>query len=356
MRSPEGSLRIFPQIRSLHIDDLDAQSPRPTLFLERYYEAAERELPDDWAQVSRLQALIHVWRTPPETLELFEPLWFRYFPFWIALAATHRLRTARTHAHRVFYAIENNDLKLIVPRGERLGGMPTVLVSLALRCLIPLLVDKIAYGSEASAALYSQFTGSRCETRLIPQVRAPRISWTPAKPAGTVAFVGVLHERKGLPLLLRAWELVEPDVPEAHLTIMGDGPLAQEVVSWAAERPEARTFIGQVSRTDVIMLLTNISVIAIPSQRWQRWREQVNGAIQEALSVGCTVVTTTETGLAPWLREHGHTVVEPGSSAVELAASLVAAVRSPLDASAVTGSLPARDGRVLADLWLHAVD
>ena len=171
-----------------------------------------------------------------------------------------------------------------------------------------------------------------------------------------MAFVGVLHERKGLPLLLRAWELVEPDVPEAHLTIMGDGPLAPEAAHWAAESPETRTFLGQVARTDVIMLLTNISVIAIPSQRWQRWREQINGAIQEALSVGCTVVTTTETGLAPWLREHGHMVVQPNSTAAELAATIVSAIRSPLDAAAVTRSMPARDGRVLADLWLHGVD
>jgi glycosyltransferase involved in cell wall biosynthesis len=171
-----------------------------------------------------------------------------------------------------------------------------------------------------------------------------------------VAFVGVLHERKGLPLLLRAWELVEHEAPEAHLTIMGDGPLAAEAAHWAAESPETRTFLGQVARADVITLLNNISVIAIPSRRWRNWREQINGAIQEALSVGCTVVTTTETGLAPWLREHGHRVVQPNSSAAELAANIVSAIRSPLDAAAVTGSLPARDGRVIADSWLHGVD
>jgi glycosyltransferase involved in cell wall biosynthesis len=354
MRSPQGSLRVFPQVRSILIDDLNAESPRPTLFIELYYEAASRTLPADWEQVTRLEALRRLWQAPPETLELFEPLWFAHFPFWVALAAAHRIRTAGSRAQRAFFAIENNDLELIVPRGTRLGGLPTAIVKLILRLLIPLLVNRVAYGSEAAAALYSPFVGSRAETTLIPLVRAPRITWTPAKPVGTVAFVGVLHERKGLPLLLRAWELVEQDVPDAHLTIIGDGPLAADVTQWVSEKPETRTFLGQVSRTDVIMLLTNVSVIAIPSQRWLSWREQINGALQEGLSVGCTVVTTTETGLAPWLQAQGHTVVDPGVSAAELAASIVSAIRAPLDAGTVIGSLPKRDGRVLADLWLHS--
>ena len=131
--------------------------------------------------------------------------------------------------------------------------LPTAIVKLILRLLIPLLVNRVAYGSEAAAALYSPFVGSRAETTLIPLVRAPRITWTPAKPVGTVAFVGVLHERKGLPLLLRAWELVERTCPDAHLTIIGDGPLAADVTQWVSGKPETRTFLGQVSRTDVIM-------------------------------------------------------------------------------------------------------
>ncbi len=355
MRSPKGSLRIFPQVRSALIDDLNAESPRPTLFMERYYEAASRQLPADWEQVTKLQALVRVWRAPPETLELFEPMWFAHFPFWLALAATHRIRTVGTHARRVFFAIENNDFSSLIPRGAKFGGLPTKITRLALRLLIPLLVDRIAYGSEASAALYSQVV-SRCDTRLIPPVRASRGTSTPAKSEGTVAFVGALHERKGLPLLLSAWEIVEGELPRAQLTIIGDGPLADEVERWAGKNPERRIFRGQLERPHVVQILTDTSVIAVPSQPWRRWREQINGAIQEALSVGCTVVTTTETGLAPWLLTHGHLVVKPDLSAKELGERIVSAVRSPLDPAAVLESLPPRDGRVLADLWLHSLE
>jgi glycosyltransferase involved in cell wall biosynthesis len=355
MRSPNGSLRVFPQVRSLLIDDLNAESPRPTLFMERYYEAANRQLPADWEQVTKLQALIHVWRAPPQTLELFEPLWVAHLPFWVALAATHRIRTAGADTRRVFFAIENNDLSSLVPRGSTFGGLPTKLTRLALRLLIPILVDKIAYGSQASQELYSEIVGSQCDTRLIPQVRSSRRTRAPAKSDGTVAFVGALHERKGLPLLLSAWEILEREMPHAQLTIIGDGPLAEDVERWAAANPDRRLFRGRLERPHVVQILTHTSVIAVPSQPWGRWREQINGAIQEALSVGCTVVTTTETGLATWLQEHGHTVVAPDASAEDLCERLSSAVRAPLDPAAVLESLPPRDGRVLADLWLHAL-
>ena len=105
----------------------------------------------------------------------------------------------------------------------------------------------------------------------------------------------------------------------------------------------------------MIQILTDTSLIAIPSQRWGHWREQINAAITEALSVGCTVVTTTETGLAPWLQAQGHTVLPADVSAKELGASIASALRSPLDPAAVLESLPPRDGRVLADQWLHAL-
>src|SRR5579875_1862758 len=170
MRSPQGSLRIFPQVRSMLIDDRNAESPRATLFIDRYYEAEDRELPVDWEQVTRLQALRRLCQAPPKTLEVFEPLWFAHFPFWVALAVTHRVRTAGSAACRAFFAIENNELSSIVPRGQRLRGLPTALTWVALRLLIPLLIDRIAYGSEASAELYSQFTASRVDTTLIPQV------------------------------------------------------------------------------------------------------------------------------------------------------------------------------------------
>ena len=356
MRSPQGSLRVFPEVRSTLIDDLNAQSPRPTLFLQVYYEAAGRKLPDDWAQVTRRQAVMRVWQRPPQTLELFEPLWFSHFPFWVALAATHRLRTAGSGAQRVFFAIENNELEAIVPRGRRLRGLPTKIARRILRLTIPRLVNRIAYGSEVSQALYAPFTGPRVDSRLFPQVRASRLNEAPSKLAGTVAFVGALHERKGLPLLLRAWESVEEQLPGGRLAIIGDGPLAAETAKWATANPERRSFRGQLSRADVIEILTESSVIAVPSQRWRNWREQINAAITEALSVGCTVVTTSESGLAPWLESQGHTVLDPGVSAEELGEHIAAALRSPLDPGAVIESLPPQDGRVLADRWLHSLE
>ena len=82
------------------------------------------------------------------------------------------------------------------------------------------------------------------------------------------------------------------------------------------------------------------------------WREQVGLPLVEALSYGCTVVTTNETGLAGWLADHGHQVVPGAAATAELAAAVVRALRAPLTVGAVLASLPAEDGRLAADRWL----
>ncbi len=69
---------------------------------------------------------------------------------------------------------------------------------------------------------------------------------------------------------------------------------------------------------------------------------------------GLTVVTTTETGLAPWLRAHGHHVLTAPPSPDALAKALVDALAQPLPRAQVLASLPAVSARLEADRWLHA--
>ena len=94
------------------------------------------------------------------------------------------------------------------------------------------------------------------------------------------------------------------------------------------------------------------SALALPSQPTPIWREQVGLPIVEGLAHGCTIVTTTESGLAAWLAAHGHSVIAPGSGAKPLADALVAALQSERGPEAVTADLPAIDGRLAADAWM----
>ena len=84
------------------------------------------------------------------------------------------------------------------------------------------------------------------------------------------------------------------------------------------------------------------------------WREQVGLPITEGLAHGCVIVTTNETGIATWLRENGHQVIEEREVGRELASAIVAAAQSELTADDVRRQLPDVDGRVAARRWLYS--
>jgi glycosyltransferase involved in cell wall biosynthesis len=169
----------------------------------------------------------------------------------------------------------------------------------------------------------------------------------------TACFVGEIGERKGIAVLMRAWDTIEMRVPGATITLVGRGPLEEVVARWCDEQPSSRRFAGQLSHEDVLETVARASVVVLPSQPWPGWREQVGDSIPEGLSVGCTIVTTAETGLASWLAEHGHFVVESLGSDISLANALERALLNPIDPATVRAKLPAEDGRVVADRWLH---
>jgi glycosyltransferase involved in cell wall biosynthesis len=100
-------------------------------------------------------------------------------------------------------------------------------------------------------------------------------------------------------------------------------------------------------------MLEHASILVAPSLREGRWREQVGNPILEALATGTTVVTTTETGIADWLLDHGHHVIRPAHLRERLGPAIIDALQQPLPIDRVLASLPTEDGRALADAWLH---
>jgi glycosyltransferase involved in cell wall biosynthesis len=218
------------------------------------------------------------------------------------------------------------------------------------------LVDRIAYGTEASEALYREFVPPHgIQTRITHDLLASRVSSPPEKIPMTAVFVGALHERKGIDLAMRAWSSVESCLPASRIAVIGDGPLREQVESWVSRRPQSREFLGLVDHALVLDILRDRSVLIAPSQPYGHWREQVGRPIQEALAVGATVVTTYETGLAPWLLKHGHHVIPVLRSDHDLAPAIISALSEPLSPTVVLESLPVKDGRLIADAWLHDV-
>nr|WP_276511477.1 glycosyltransferase [Curtobacterium pusillum] len=219
-------------------------------------------------------------------------------------------------------------------------------------------IDRIAFASAAARDAYARlpFTAGieQATTIELPRPAASRTEATPL----TCVFVGVMEERKGVRELMGAWTTVETMLPGARLVMVGPGPLQAEAASWAAASPGSRHVVGRLPHAEATTILQAGTVLVAPSVPDGRWKEQIGLPIKEALAAGLTVVTTAQTGLAPWLAEHGHEVVGLDRPAFRgrLAFAIARALRAPLDRDAVRSTLPRRDGRLSADAWLHGAE
>jgi glycosyltransferase involved in cell wall biosynthesis len=354
-RATVSSIRVFPVIRSAHLEEIDRFAPRRTLYFATNYDLDGREIPAHWQNVTALGALRIVLTAQADSLELFEPLWRTFLPIWFALALAQKCRRGSRPRVVGFFAIENSTLDAL-PAPTRVSRLATRVTAAALRVSIRHLVDRIVYGTQMSQDLYAAIIGpDGPESILSFDLLARRVSAAPSKTPLSAAFVGQLHERKGISALMRAWEQVEASITGAHLTVVGDGPCRRIVESWSAQQPNSRAFRGATRHADVLRMLASTSVLVAPSQRHGRWREQVGRPMQEALAVGTTVVTTTETGIATWLSAHGHRVIEAPVVEHCLVDAVIASLKDPVPPDQVLASLPAQDGRLVADAWLHRV-
>ena len=136
-----------------------------------------------------------------------------------------------------------------------------------------------------------------------------------------------------------------------RLQVVGKGPLVEEVRTSAAALPAVEVTVDP-PRDEVHRILRGTQTLVLLSQPRNRWREQVGLPIVEGLAHGCTVVTTEQTGLAPWLAEHRHVVVTASSDPAQTAAAIVTSARMNRSPADVTADLPATDGRTMADRWL----
>lgn len=349
LKSPPRSIRVFPELRQAHVEELTGTSLRTTYFLHRKYDLLDARLPEEYIPTTLLQLCWNLHRSSASILELPEPLWLRFLPAWVLLALIWKLRpTDGTPSEIVFFAIENS------PPNQLFGGSTwrRLLFRHTMGRLIGRLVSRCAFGSPQSEACYRALVDFRyMSTRLFLDLLSPRDP--KPKQRKSVAFVGTLETRKGADLLLRAWPEVEAATPGAHLSVFGDGPLRQQFVKWAESKPHSRHFAGTLPRYDILCSLDACQVLVAPSVPCGRWREQIGRPIQEALACGATIVTSTESGLAEYLCAAGHQVLSIQELRTGLAKAIVTAIDHPVSPQRVRASLPATTGRTKADVWLH---
>ena len=295
-----------------------------------------------------------VLREKPTIVELNEPADVRSWTTLVpALLARQLLRICGHRTRVVAYAIENGDLEQWIsskfPRCKRLS----VPIFTWLFFLIWSQYDRVAFGTTQAQHAYGALgaynkrnTGPHFQlVEALPS--ACSCLEQHAGPKSGVLFFGSLERRKGVHTLLQAMEHLSADV---EVTIVGTGPL-EFLVTAAAQQDDRVQYFGEGNRTDMHRLMTRAEVVVLPSVREDRWREQIGLPILEGLAHGCTIVTTTEGGMAEWLTRHGHHVTTPNDP-VACANAIQAAVSMPLGRDAVLETLPERDGRLTADDWL----
>lgn len=358
--SPTG-LRIYDEARTAHLERLAADGTVRLLYRRESYDF-DRTLAAGLAvrQTGRMGAIVEILTTRPEHIELNEPAYVAAWPsLTLYLLAAKLSALFQPGSPTVAaYAIENGDpvrsvaTKLHLP--ERLSRR---LVSGTVAALFRQ-YSRIAFGTPGSFVAYVALVGGRTVER------TPHRVFQPLEPAcarceplyrspsaGRVLFVGALEERKGLLALIDAWPLALAAQPSLRLKLLGTGPLAPMALQWAAGRREVSVVI-EPSRDQIHEEMARASLLVLLSQRTATWREQIGLPLLEALSHGCTVIASTETGLAGWLESHNHAVLPPDVSPASLAAVIATRAVAPLPSGEVLASLPAKSGRAAADEWL----
>ena len=346
--------RVYGSLRTAHLERAAQLRPAAIVYSSKRYDfdpAAADGLEIVHADGGEAAALIA--RSGLDAVELNEPLMLGSLPTTLRVIAALRRRGSRRPIV-VSYLIGNEN-PFTAASAPRWRTKVRRRLERAAAGWVWRRIDRAVYGTLAAQQTYEAVLGaSGARTALIPALPAPcDRDDEPAKVANRVIFLGALVARKGFRQLLAAWPLVAAAVPDARLVIAGKGELADAARALTAGDPST-SFVEDPPRATIHRLLAEAQVLVLPSQPSATWREQVGLPIVEGLAHGCSIVTTSETGLASWLAENGHSVIDPPDDVTCLAAAIVAQLRAARSADSVLAALPSRDGRLAADDWLFA--
>jgi phosphatidylinositol alpha-mannosyltransferase len=181
--------------------------------------------------------------------------------------------------------------------------------------------------SEAAAWTGERFYGGRY--RVIPNGVAVSdvLELTPAQPISPdrplqIAFVGQAVERKGLPVLLRAFEALREHVP-AELKIIGATP--EEVEPLLLDGRDGITVLGKVDDATKVQILREADVLAAPSLGG----ESFGMVLTEAFAAGTPVVASDIAGYRDVVNDGTDGILVPRGDAAALGEALRALALDP---------------------------
>lgn len=167
----------------------------------------------------------------------------------------------------------------------------------------------------------------RCGVPDVPAALPPRKEY---RDAPVIGSLGRLVEKKGMGDLVEAFAMVLPDVPQAKLEIVGDGPLRERLESQIANLgiDDSVELKGAMPNTEVLAWLRGLDLAVLACKRDPETDDQdgIPVALMEAMAFGVPVVSTAISGI-PELIIDGKTgrLGKPGDPE-----SLAAAIRAAL--------------------------
>ena len=106
---------------------------------------------------------------------------------------------------------------------------------------------------------------------------------------GTVGFLGRMDEpRKGLAVLLQAFELLAPERPGLRLLIAGRGDIDEQRGKLPAALRDRAVFLGEVSEEDKVRVLHSVDVFCSPNTGG----ESFGIVTAEAMAAGVPIVAS----------------------------------------------------------------
>src|SRR6185312_4727232 len=117
--------------------------------------------------------------------------------------------------------------------------------------------------------------------------------------AQTVICVSKLRYEKGVDVLLQAWYLVQKQMPQARLILVGNGPLQSQLMRMTNELGIAESVEFAGLQRDILSQTHRAGIAVLPS----RWEGMPN-AVLEAMACGIPCVATRVSGSEDII-EHG---------------------------------------------------
>jgi glycosyltransferase involved in cell wall biosynthesis len=134
-------------------------------------------------------------------------------------------------------------------------------------------------------------------------------------------FVGVLEPYKAVDVLVDAWRIAAPQMPDTTLHLVGRGPLSDLVEELVADLPEQTRWTEQLPAEGVTRALDEATVLLLPSRS-----EGLPRIVVEAFCRERGVIGTSVAGIPDIVADGESGLLVPPEDAPSLAVALVRAL------------------------------